>query len=108
MGAAAKKAKAPSADDLGAKIRRLFDLSVEAKRIEKEQDALKAEFRALAKQTDAVFEVDDGVGVIEVVVTPKQREGWDGDMLTAHFGVNAPRWKKTSHYLEVSCRERKQ
>ena len=88
---------------LGKNVKRLHELTSQVKDLEAERDALKEWFRKKGGEAggaDAVFEQ----GKLQVAVTAKQRTGWDGDALTLALGQDAGKFKKTTSYVEVSCR----
>ena len=87
---------------LAKNIRRFHRLQAIVKRCEKEIDALKSDFRERAGDEDVVFEYRD----MEVPVTWKERQSWDGQRLATHFGDKADGFKKTSRYAEVGCRKK--
>lgn len=88
---------------LAKNIKRLHELSDQAKAIEAERDSLKKYFRDQAAGADAVFEY----GAREVTVGAEERTAWDNDALTAHFGEKAAEFKKTSSTTVVRCRTKK-
>ena len=90
---------------LGKNVKRLHELTSQVKDLEAERDALKEWFRKKGGEAggaDAVFEQ----GKLQVAVTAKQRTGWDGDALKEWFRKKggAGKFKKTTSYVEVSCR----
>lgn len=90
--------------ELTKNIRRLHLVNAEKKKLEKEEDSLKAFFRTQAGDVDMIF-TDDAKG-IEVPVTWKERTGWDTDALAKKLGTAADECRKTSRYAEVSCRKK--
>lgn len=82
-------------------IRRYAELHAVYKDAEKELGLLKDFFRAESKGLDTAFHY----GKDEVIVTSKSRTGWDTEALVKLAGKKADGCKKTTTYLEVSCRK---
>lgn len=82
-------------------VRKIHQVYERYKEAERELEALKTYFREQAKGEDVTFSYRE----LDVVVTSKSRSGWDQDKLTLLLGDKADGYRKTSSYLEVSCRK---